>query len=56
MLATQDQKQLQNEFPQVFEIDGNLDRLIHKIELLSYVNPINVEKEKHRFFCIKICH
>ncbi len=53
MLATQDQKQLQQEFPHVFEIDGNLDRLIHKIELLSYVNPINVEKEKHRFFASK---
>ena len=52
MLAAQ-QKELQHRFPQVFEIDYNLDRLIHNIELLRYVNPINVEKEKHRFFSSK---
>ncbi len=37
----------------LFEIDANLDRLIKKIELLNYVNPLNIEKEKHRFFASK---
>ena len=37
----------------LFEIDGNLDRLVRRIELLSYVNPLNVEKEKQRFFASK---
>jgi len=53
MLATKEQEALLQQFPHVFEIDANLDRLVHKIELLSYVNPINVEKEKHRFFASK---
>ncbi|NHF60036.1 DUF1704 domain-containing protein [Flavobacteriaceae bacterium TP-CH-4] len=37
----------------LFEIDRQLDRLVKKIELLSYVNPLNTEKEKHRFFASK---
>ncbi len=52
MLAAQ-QEELQQQYPHIFEIDANLDRLIHKIELLHYVNPINVEKEKQRFFASK---
>lgn len=44
---------LVNAYPYVFEIDGNLDRLIRSIELLSYVNPLNIEKEKHAFFASK---
>ncbi|NAS30623.1 DUF1704 domain-containing protein [Flavobacteriaceae bacterium R38] len=34
----------------LFEIDSNLNRLIKKIELLSYINPLNIEKEKDLFF------
>ncbi|EIJ40578.1 flavohemoglobin expression-modulating QEGLA motif protein [Galbibacter orientalis] len=37
----------------LFTIDKNLDRLIKRIELLSYLNPLNTEKEKHRFFSSK---
>ncbi len=37
----------------LFEIDSNLDRFVRRIELLSYVNPLNVEKEKQRFFASK---
>ncbi len=48
-----EEKALRLEYPKVFEIDANLDRLIHNIELLGHVNPINVEKEKHRFFASK---
>ncbi len=34
----------------VFEIDNKLDQLVKKIELLNYINPINIEVEKERFF------
>ncbi len=37
----------------IFDIDSNLDRLVRKIELLSYVNPLNIEKEKQKFFASK---
>jgi len=45
--------EIQKEYPALFEIDANLDRLVHRIELLSYVNPKNIEKQKHRFFASK---
>lgn len=44
---------LLKQYPSLFEIDSNVDRLVRRIELLSYVNPINTEKEKHRFFASK---
>ena len=44
---------LQLQYPSLFEMDANLDRLVRRIELLSYVNPINIEKEKQRFFAAK---
>lgn len=34
----------------LLEIDDYIDRLVKKIELLNYVNPMNVELEKERFF------
>ncbi len=34
----------------LFEIDTYIDSLVKKIELLSYVNPINIEEEKSKFF------
>ncbi len=37
----------------LFEIDQNLNRLIHNIELLNYLNPLNIEQEKKRFFASK---
>ncbi|MEP0264329.1 flavohemoglobin expression-modulating QEGLA motif protein [Dokdonia sp.] len=37
----------------IFEIDQNLDRLVHNIELLNYLNPLNIEIEKKRFFASK---
>ena len=45
--------EIQQEYPNLFEIDSNLDRLVKRIELLSYVNPLNIEKEKQRFFASK---
>lgn len=53
MIQPQQLHELQHEYANLFEIDGNLDRLIKKIELLSYVNPLNIEKEKHQFFASK---
>jgi uncharacterized protein (TIGR02421 family) len=44
---------LREQYKTVFEIDAHLDRLVQRIELLSYINPLNAEKEKHRFFASK---
>lgn len=46
-------KDIQLENSELFDIDNNLDRLVKKIELLSYLNPLNTEKEKQRFFASK---
>lgn len=40
-------------YSSLFEIDQNLDRLVHNIELLNYLNPLNIEQEKKRFFASK---
>ena len=53
MIRQKQELQLQKEYPDLFDIDANLDRLVKRIELLSYVNPINIEKEKQRFFTSK---
>ncbi len=37
----------------LFEIDQNLDRLVKNIELLNYLNPLNIEHEKKAFFASK---
>ena len=37
----------------LFQIDKYIDNLVKKIELLSYVNPINIEEEKQKFFSSK---
>jgi len=34
----------------VLEIDRKLDLLVKKIELLNYINPLNIEEEKKKFF------
>ena len=38
---------------EIFEIDTTINRLVHRIELLSYVNPLNIEKERKHFFSSK---
>ena len=53
MIQEKSQNILLQEYPNLFEIDANLDRLVKRIELLSYVNPLNIEKEKQRFFASK---
>ncbi|WP_165395244.1 flavohemoglobin expression-modulating QEGLA motif protein [Flagellimonas allohymeniacidonis] len=52
-MKTEQIQELERQYGHVFEVDANLDRLIKSIELLSYVNPKNIEKEKHRFFTSK---
>ncbi len=37
----------------LFEIDQNLDKLVKNIELLNYLNPLNIEQEKKTFFACK---
>ena len=37
----------------LLEIDKNIDALVKQIEMLSYVNPLNIEEEKARFFSSK---
>lgn len=37
----------------LLKIDNRIDELVKKIELLSYVNPINIEDEKHKFYASK---
>ncbi|WP_415374648.1 flavohemoglobin expression-modulating QEGLA motif protein [Patiriisocius sp. Uisw_017] len=39
--------------PHLIEIDQSLNKLVQKIELLNYINPINIEQEKRNFFASK---
>jgi uncharacterized protein (TIGR02421 family) len=41
---------LKEAYPNLFQIDDSLNRLVKKIELLNYVNPVNIEQEKRHFF------
>lgn len=34
----------------LLEIDARLDRLVHRIELLAHINPLDIEKVRSRFF------
>lgn len=45
--------QITNAYQNLFDIDGNLNRLVKKIELLNYINPLNIESEKKKFFTSK---
>lgn len=37
----------------LLEIDQRIDELVKRIELLNYVNPVNIEEEKKNFFASK---
>ncbi|WP_299128363.1 flavohemoglobin expression-modulating QEGLA motif protein [uncultured Winogradskyella sp.] len=41
------------EFQDLFDIDANLNRLVKNIELLNYINPLNIASEKKKFFASK---
>ncbi|MGB5981929.1 MAG: tyrosine/phenylalanine carboxypeptidase domain-containing protein [Nonlabens sp.] len=34
----------------LFDIDSNIDRIVKRIELLSYINPLNIAQERKKFF------
>ena len=53
MIRDKQDLELQEQYAGLFEIDANLDRLVKRIELLSYVNPLNIEKAKQQFFASK---
>lgn len=53
MIKEKDLIDIQQQYSDLFEIDANLNRLIKRIELLNYVNPLNIEKAKQRFFASK---
>lgn len=53
MIGEKQSRQLAQEHGDLFEIDANLNRLVRKIELLGYINPQNIEKEKQRFYASK---
>lgn len=40
-------------YSDLFKIDQKLDKLVKDIELLNYLNPLNIEQEKKRFFASK---
>ncbi|WP_400078337.1 flavohemoglobin expression-modulating QEGLA motif protein [Winogradskyella sp. R77965] len=40
-------------FQDLFDIDSNLNRLVKNIELLNYVNPLNIASEKKKFYSSK---
>ncbi len=40
----------------IFDIDANIDRIVRRIELLNYINPLNIAQEKKRFFQSKYAH
>ncbi|MEM7187270.1 MAG: tyrosine/phenylalanine carboxypeptidase domain-containing protein [Bacteroidota bacterium] len=42
-----------SEHPNLHKVDTHLNRLVKKIELLNYINPINIEQEKRNFFSSK---
>lgn len=42
-----------DEFQEIFDIDANLNRLVQNIELLNYINPLNIQGEKKHFFSAK---
>lgn len=41
------------EFQDLFDIDANLNRLVKNIELLNYINPLNIASEKKKFYSSK---
>ncbi len=50
MISTEALKDI---YPNLVAIDRSLHELVKKIELLNYINPINIEQEKRNFFASK---
>jgi len=41
------------EYQDLFDIDANLNRLVQKIEVLNYINPLNIASERKQFYSSK---
>lgn len=39
-----------SEFQVLFEIDENIHRLVRNLELLAFINPLNINQERKKFF------
>ncbi|MGB3592335.1 MAG: tyrosine/phenylalanine carboxypeptidase domain-containing protein [Nonlabens sp.] len=50
MIATMISTSLNEQQQTVLEIDHRINRLVKRIELLAYVNPLNIAQEKKQFF------
>ncbi|MEZ4857694.1 MAG: DUF1704 domain-containing protein [Flavobacteriaceae bacterium] len=46
-------KELLHTYPNLYKIDAALHQLVQNIEMLNYINPINIEQEKKNFFASK---
>ncbi|MBT8274416.1 MAG: flavohemoglobin expression-modulating QEGLA motif protein [Bacteroidia bacterium] len=46
-------EELVENYQSLFDIDSNLHRLVKRIELLNYINPLNIEQEKKKFYSAK---
>lgn len=44
------------ELNDLMRIDQRIDELVRQIELLSYVNPVNIEEQKKKVLCLKISY
>jgi len=47
------EEKLVEKYQSLFDIDSNLNRLVKNIEVLNYINPLNIESEKKQFFTSK---
>ncbi len=43
-------KELNSKKNALLEIDANIDRIVRRIEMLAYVNPLNIAQERKKFF------
>ncbi|MDG5491960.1 flavohemoglobin expression-modulating QEGLA motif protein [Psychroserpens sp. SPM9] len=44
------------EYQDLFDIDANLNRLVKKIEVLNYINPLNIASERKQFYSSKFTY
>jgi uncharacterized protein (TIGR02421 family) len=54
--TTQQFKDLDTHQHPIFNIDANIDRIVSRIELLAYINPLNIAHEQKRFYQSKYTH
>ncbi|WP_303686784.1 flavohemoglobin expression-modulating QEGLA motif protein [Nonlabens dokdonensis] len=45
-----------SKFQDVLDIDANIHRIVKNLELLAYINPLNISQERKEFFKSKYIH